>query len=312
MKQYAIGADIGGTTVKLGIFKTDGSLIEKWEITTRTEDAGKNIISDIAASCKEKTAALGIDLNDVAGIGAGVPGPVSADGFVDVCVNLGWKNVDAKKEFESVLGIPAAIGNDANVAALGEMWQGGGKGYDSVVMVTLGTGVGGGIIVDGKVVAGSHGYGGEIGHILVNPGETDSCNCGKKGCLEQYCSATGIVRVTKRNLEKYTRDTSLSTIEPLTAKDIFDEAKAGDNFAMEQVDIFADTLARALSYITCTTDPEIFVIGGGVSKAGDIITDKVGKSFIPYTFGRQSEAKFALASLGNDAGIYGCAKLVLD
>lgn len=312
MKQYAFGADIGGTTVKLGIFKTDGSLVAKWEIPTVTSDAGKAIIPDIAKSCKEKTAELGISLEDFCGIGAGVPGMVLPDGVVDQCVNLGWQKIDAKGELEAALGIPAAIGNDANVAALGEMWQGGGKGYSNVVMITLGTGVGSGIIVDGKIVAGAHGYGGEFGHITMNTEETAVCGCGRRGCLEQYCSATGIVRTTKNNLAFFDGETALKACEEVTAKDVFDAAKAGDLFALDQVADFAQVLGKGLSYISCITDPEVFVIGGGVSKAGEIITDAVKKAFANYAFGKQLDSKFVLASLGNDAGIYGCAKMVLN
>lgn len=307
---YAMGADIGGTTVKLGIFTVDGTLKRKWEIPTRTQNHGKQILSDIASSCKEMLKELGLSLSEFSGIGIGVPGSVSDNGFVDVCVNLGWKDMDVKSEMEGLLGLPVRAGNDANVAALGEMWQGGGKGYKDVVMVTLGTGVGGGIIVDGKIVTGAHGYGGEIGHIMINPHEEEFCNCGKRGCLEQYCSATGIVRMTKKALEQYEGETKLFSIN-LTAKDIFDEAKRGDDFACRQVESFSARLARGLSFISCVTDPEIFVIGGGVSKAGRIIIDSVQKKFCDFTYGKQKNTKFALALLGNDAGIYGCAKLVL-
>lgn len=312
MSKYAIGADVGGTTVKLGIFTTEGVLKHKWEIPTKTADHGRQILPDIAASCKETIKELELDLSDFAGIGIGVPGPVSEQGFVDVCVNLGWKDLDIRQELETLLGLPVRAGNDANVAALGEMWQGGGKGYQDVVMVTLGTGVGGGIIVGGKIISGSHGYGGEIGHILMNPHEEEYCNCGKRGCLEQYCSATGIVRMTRKALEKYEGETVLRGADPLTAKDIFDGAKAGDAFACKAVDRFAARLARGLSFISCVTDPEIFVIGGGVSKAGEIITEKVQGRFCDFTFGKQKETRFALAQLGNDAGIYGCAKLVIS
>lgn len=312
MKKYAFGADIGGTTVKIGIFQNDGTLVTKWEIPTRTENKGAAIITDIAASCKEHAKSQGLDLEEFCGIGAGVPGTVMAGGYVDQCVNLGWEQIQVKEELEKALGLPALIGNDANVAALGEMWQGGGKGHQNAVMVTLGTGVGGGIIIDGKIVDGSHGYGGEIGHILINTEEKIACNCGRRGCLEQYCSATGIVRAAKENLAVYNGDTVLKSLTEVTAKDVFDAAKKGDLFALEQVAIFANTLAKGLSFISGVIDPEVYVIGGGVSKAGQIIIDSVAKAYKAYAFGKQKETEFALATMANDAGIYGCAKMILN
>ena len=208
--------------------------------------------------------------------------------------------------------MPVAVGNDANVAALGEMWQGGGKGYENVAMVTLGTGVGGGIIVGGKMISGAHGYGGEIGHMCINTHETEYCNCGKRGCLEQYASATGIVRMAKKALEASEEDSVLRKADSLTAKDVLDAAKFGDAFAVKLTEDFCRRLARGLSFVSCVTDPDIFVIGGGVSKAGSIITETVKKYFDGYVFGSQKDTKFGLATLGNDAGIYGCAKLITE
>lgn len=310
MKTYSFGADIGGTTVKLGLFTTEGSLLDKWEIPTRT-DAAYDILQDVAESCREKMEEKGLEKEDFAGIGIGVPGPVHEDGSVDVCVNLGWKKKQVREEMQEALNMPVAVANDANVAALGEMWQGGGKGYSNVVMVTLGTGVGGGIIVGGKVISGAHGYGGEIGHMCINTHETEYCNCGKRGCLEQYASATGIVRMAKKALAETKETTVLTKVDSLTAKDVLDAAKFGDDVAIKLVDDFCRRLARGLSFISCVTDPDIFVIGGGVSKAGDIITKGVQKHFCDFVFGGQKDTKFGLATLGNDAGIYGCAKLII-
>lgn len=310
MKKYIFGADIGGTTVKLGLFTVDGELLEKWEIPTVT-DEGNDILSDVAVSCEHMIKEKNLAKEDFAGIGLGVPGPVHEDGSVDICVNLGWGKKQVKKEMEEKLGMPAAVGNDANVAALGEMWQGGAKGYNNVVMVTIGTGVGGGIIVGGKMISGAHGYGGEIGHIMINSHETEKCNCGKTGCLEQYCSANGMVKETKKALEQTECNTVLNAVDVLTAKDILDAAKFGDAFAKEQVERFAKRLARGLSFISCVTDPDIFVIGGGVSKAGNIVIETIQKYFQQFVFGKQKESKFSLAILGNDAGIYGCAKLII-
>ena len=209
-------------------------------------------------------------------------------------------------------GLLVKAGNDANVAALGEMWQGGGKGHEDVVMITLGTGVGGGIIIGGRIVAGHHGAGGEIGHILMQEDETQTCGCGKKGHLEQYASATGIVRMAQEKLSGETRETKLNDIRPLTAKDIFDAAKAGDAVADEIVEEMTKILGGALADIACIVNPEVFVIGGGVSKAGSIITDRVKKYFNDKTFHACRDAYFELATLGNDAGMYGCVQMVLE
>lgn len=301
MKKYAFGVDIGGTTCKIGFFETSGKLLDKWEIKTNTENHGESILSDVAKAVDNKLAQEGISKDEVQGIGVGVPGPVNSEGVVERCVNLGWGTVDVEAELGSLTSLMVRAGNDANVAALGEMWQGGAKGCKDVVMVTLGTGVGGGIIVNGKVVAGFNGAGGEIGHITVNHDEIEACNCGQYGCLEQYTSATGIVRVAKRKLAKSTDETSLRKFEPLTAKDVFDEAKAGDEIALGLVDEVCGILGATLSNIACVVNPEIIVIGGGVSKAGDILIESIQKHYIETAFLSCRDTKFALAGLGNDA-----------
>ncbi len=312
MKKYAFGVDIGGTTCKIGFFETDGTLLDKWEIKTDTDDNGENILSDVAKAVDNKLAQEGISKDDVQGVGVGVPGPVGSDGVVHRCVNLGWGVRNVEEELGSLTGLKVRAGNDANVAALGEMWQGGAKGCRDVVMVTLGTGVGGGIIVDGKIVAGANGAGGEIGHITVNNDEIEPCNCGQYGCLEQYTSATGIVRVAKRKLAKSNEETSLRSFGELTAKDIFDEAKKGDEIALGLVDEVCEILGAALSNISCVVNPEVIVIGGGVSKAGDILIEAIQKHFIETAFHACRDTRFALADLGNDAGMYGCVQMVLD
>lgn len=312
MKKYGFGVDIGGTTCKIGLFETTGTLLEKWEIPTRTENNGCNILPDVAASVAQKMEEKGIAKEEVQGMGIGVPGPVNGDGEVQRCVNLGWDVFNVAEDMQERTGFTVKVGNDANVAALGEMWQGGGKGRKDIVMVTLGTGVGGGIIIGGKMVAGNKGAGGEIGHINVNEEETASCGCGKKGCLEQYASATGIVRLAKIALEETTEETTLRKCEPLTAKDIFDAAKAGDKVADEVVEKMAKILGRALANVACVVNPEIFVIGGGVSKAGEIITNRVKKHFEASAFHTCLHADFALATLGNDAGMYGCVQMILE
>ncbi len=312
MKKYGFGVDVGGTTIKMGFFETSGALLDKWEIKTNKENNGESILSDIAKAVDNKLAQEGISKSEVQGIGIGVPGPVRRDGVVNVCVNLGWGVIDVTTELGNLTGLPIKAGNDANVAALGEMWQGGAKGCKDVIVVTLGTGVGGGIIVDGKIVAGHDGAGGEIGHITVNNDEIEPCNCGQYGCLEQYTSATGIVRMAKRKLAKSSAETSLRSFKELTAKDIFDEAKAGDAIAGELVDEVGSILGSALSNMACVVNPEIIVIGGGVSKAGNILIDTIQKHFVETSFHACRNTKFALASLGNDAGIYGCMQMILD
>ena len=312
MKKYGFGVDVGGTTIKMGFFETSGKLIDKWEIKTDTSNGGENILSDIAKAIDNKLAQEGISKNDVQGVGVGVPGPVNSKGIVLKCVNLGWGVFNVEEELASLTGLKVKAGNDANVAALGEMWQGAGKGSEDMVMVTLGTGVGGGIIVDGKVIAGANGAGGEIGHITVNNDEIEACNCGQYGCLEQYTSATGIVRMAKRKLAKTDEETSLRAVEELSAKTIFDEAKKGEKIAGELVEELGKILGGTLSNIAAVTNPEVIVIGGGVSKAGQILIDTIHKHFTESVFHACKDTRFVLAGLGNDAGMYGCVKMLLD
>ena len=311
MKKYAFGVDVGGTTCKIGFFETDGKLIDKWEIKTNKENGGASILSDVAQAIEGKLTEKGISRDDVQGIGVGVPGPVKNDGVVHRCVNVGWGVVNVEKELGDLTGLKVKAGNDANVAALGEMWQGAAKGCRDVIMVTLGTGVGGGIIVDGHVVAGYNGAGGEIGHITVNHDEIEPCNCGQYGCLEQYTSATGIVRMAKRKLAKTQDATKLRDYKDITAKDIFDVAKEGDEIALGLVDEVGEILGSTLSNIACVTNPEVIVIGGGVSKAGQILIDTIQRHFKESCFHACRDTRFELAQLGNDAGIYGAMQLII-
>ena len=312
MKKYSIGVDIGGTTVKIGLFEVEGKLIRKWEIPTNKADNGFHILTDIAESIDGVLKEKGIHVDEVQGIVLGVPGPVKSNGVVVKCVNLGWGIFNVEEALEKKTGLKVKAANDANIAALGELWQGGGKGYDNMVMVTLGTGVGGGVIIDGRILSGVHGAAGEIGHINVNEKEEEVCGCGNTGCLEQYTSATGIVRCAKKMLEKTDMESSLRNIEEITAKDVFDKAKEGDKLALDIVDDFGKTMGRALAQISAVCDPEVFVIGGGVSKAGKIIIDSIADNYRQKAFHACRDAKFELALLGNDAGIYGGAKLAQE
>ena len=309
--KYCFGVDVGGTTVKMGLFQEDGILKEKWEIVTRKENGGENILPDIAESIKEKLEETGISKEAVIGIGMGIPAPIKEDGIVKNTANLGWGYKELKKELEEFTGFTVATGNDANVAALGEMWQGGGKGHKNMVMVTLGTGVGGGIIMEGKCLVGGHGAGGEIGHLCVNYEETDCCGCGKQGCLEQYASATGIARLAKQRLAKDDKPSILRKKADNTAKDVFDAVKAGDEVADEIAVEFGNYLGHALANIAAVCDPTVFVIGGGVSKAGEILFKYIEKAYMEKAFFANKDIQFRLATLGNDAGLCGAAKLVL-
>ena len=310
--KYGFGVDLGGTTVKIAYFDQEGNLLDKWEIPTVTADRGKQILPDIAASVGNYLEAKYITKDQVIGIGIGVPGPVDGNGLVNQCVNLGWGRFNIRQELESLTGLPVRAGNDANVAALGEAWKGGGNGCSNMVMATLGTGVGGGIIIDGKPVSGVHGAGGEIGHMTLNKYETETCGCGKRGCVEQYCSATGVVRVAKRVLAADGRPSSLRSVETLTCKDVFDAGKAGDAVAQEILEQVYDYMGRFLADVCCVADPEVVVLGGGVSRAGEPLLEGAQKYFRNYAFHAIRDTRFALASLGNDAGAYGAFKLVLD
>lgn len=308
---YCFGVDIGGTTVKMGLFQFDGALIEKWEIKTRTENEGAAILPDVAEAIRKKLAEYELEKENILGIGVGVPAPVSENGVVNGSANLGWKYKEVKHELEDLTGIVVKVGNDANVAALGEMWKGGGLGKKNMIMVTLGTGVGGGVIVGGHILSGSNGAGGEIGHICVNYEETESCGCGSFGCLEQYASATGIVRLTKKRLAKDDKASILRNSE-VSAKTVFDAVKEGDELAIEIAEEFGRYLGYALANLCVITDPSVIVIGGGVSKAGDVLFTYIKKYFEERVFFANKDVKFALAQLGNDAGICGSAKLILD
>lgn len=309
--KYCFGVDIGGTTVKMGLFEKTGEILDKWEIVSKTENEGEAVLPDIAESIKGKIQERGLEEADIVGIGVGVPAPVTADGVVNGSANIGWGYKDVKGELEGLTGLPTEVGNDANVAALGEMWQGGGEGETNIVMVTLGTGVGGGVIIGGKVVVGTHGAGGEIGHLCVNYDETEICGCGNKGCLEQYASATGIVRLARKKLAAETRKTVLQA-ENVTAKDVFDAVKAGDTVAQEVAEEFGRFLGYCLANLAIVTDPAVIVIGGGVSRAGEVLIPYIQKPFMEKAFFANKDVEFKLATLGNDAGICGAAKLILD
>lgn len=312
MDKYCFGVDLGGTTVKIGLFSIEGQLQDKWEIPTRTENHGAEILSDIAASIQSRMDTGHLLKEQVTGIGIGVPGPVLNENIVQGCVNLGWGNVRVADELSALTGLKVKAANDANVAALGEQWQGGGKGFQNLVMFTLGTGVGGGIIQNGRIISGANGAAGEIGHMVIVDSDevVGTCGCGHRGCLEQVASATGIVNLTEKKLAECSQDSVLREISPLTAKDVLDAAKAGDALAEQAAENMMKQLGRAAAYIACVVNPDIFVIGGGVSKAGEYLIEGISRYYKDYAFHASADTKFALASLGNDAGMIGAAGMV--
>ena len=310
--KFGFGVDIGGTTVKIAFFDEQGTMLTKWEIPTVTADGGKQILPDIAASIRQYVEKESINPADIIGVGVGVPGPVNSKGLVNKCVNVGWGVFNIHEDLGNLVGFPVKAGNDANVAALGEFWKGGGKGCDNMIFVTLCTGVGGGIVVEGQLLHGAHGAGGEIGHLVLNRDETEPCGCGKLGCVEQYCSATGIVRMAKKALAAYEGTSKLSACEPLTCKDIFDCGKAGDELAVKVLNQYFAYLGEFLGNICNVVNPEAVVLGGGVSKAGQMLLDGTRPYFDKAVFHAARGVRFELASLGNDAGAYGAFKLALD
>ena len=309
--KFGFGIDLGGTTVKLAYLNENGDMLDKWEIPTVTADGGKQILPDIAASIMDYMQAKGIDRSRILGLGIGVPGPVDGKGVVNKCVNLGWGVFNIADTLGALTGFPVKAGNDANVAALGEFWKGGGQGCENMVFVTLGTGVGGGIVVEGRLLHGSTGSGAELGHMVLRKDEPEACNCGKHGCVEQYCSATGVVRLATRHLAA-TEAPSVLRGRKLTCKDVFDAGKDGDAVALETLDEFYDLMGQFLGDVCTVVNPETVVIGGGVSKAGNVLLEGIEPPFRKYVFHAASKVRFALASLGNDAGAYGAFKLALD
>ena len=310
MEKFYVGVDVGGTSIKMGMFSHTGELLEKWEIPTRVDEDEETdrILPDIAASIEEKRAEKN---GNIVGIGLGIPGPVTDDGTVLKCANIHWPVFNVKEKLFDLTGVAnIRVGNDANVAALGEMWKGGGQGSRDLIVVTLGTGVGGGIILDGKMLTGATGAGGEIGHIHVNDAETDTCGCGNHGCLEQYTSATGVTRLANKKLKESDKDSVLRR-EEVSAKTVFDAVKAGDELAKEVAEEFGKYLGDGLAAIACVVNPEAIVIGGGVSKAGEVLMDYIKPHYEKNVFHGSRGVKFSLATLGNDAGIYGAAKLAL-
>jgi len=314
MKKYLLGVDIGGTTIKMGIISVEGKIIEKWEVATKTGEESDQIPNDVWASLQAKLAVHAIPLAACYGIGVGAPGFVETEtGEIAQAVNLGWLDFPLGKLLHELSHLPVYVENDANIAALGENWLGSGDLAENLVAITLGTGVGGGIIVNGRIISGTNGMAGEIGHMTVKR-DGVLCNCGRKGCLETVTSATGIARIAEARVLADT-DTELASLfekkQKLTAKDVFDATKNNDRVAQEIVAEVVDVLGLAISNITTIVNPSKIVIGGGVSKAGDQLLKPLKKAFERYALPRIVEStSFEIAELGNDAGIIGGAYLV--
>lgn len=311
MKIYRVGIDIGGTSVKGGLFGPEGQLIRKWSFPTDRSDNGSRILPDTASSIRQIFRQTGLDLKDLAGIGVGVPGAVTDHQTVNRCVNLGWGALPAGPLLSRLMdGIPVRIANDANAAALGESWAGSGRDFDSLVMVTIGTGIGAGLIQGGRIVEGAFGAAGEIGHLLVNEEEQLPCSCGGKGHLEQYASASGLAAQAEKLLASSDTPSLLRRAEHLDAEAVYKAAGLGDPLALKLTDQEARMLGLALSYVSCVFDPGIFLIGGGLSLAGDVLLEGIRRYYRKYAFHASRDTAFALAKLGPDAGIYGAARLI--
>ncbi len=307
MRKYVIGIDVGGTSVKFGKFTLYGDLIDKWRIKTNKTENGRYILNDIVKSIQSK-----ITLSEIKGIGIGVPGPVT-NNVVIHCVNLGWGKINLEIELKKLLNdneIIIEVGNDANVAAAGEMYKGVAQGFNNVVMFTLGTGVGAGIILDGKLLEGVNGSAGELGHVIVDNKHNYVCGCGKKGCLETVASATGIVRLAKERLKQSNLQSPLRRYDGFSAKKVFDYAKSGDIIAQATIEESMEYLATVMANTSLTVDPEIIVIGGGVSLAGEYIIEQLEKQYYSMVNPFIKKINIKIATLGNDAGIYGCAYLI--
>lgn len=310
--KYGFGVDLGGTTVKIAFFDEQGRLHDKWEIPTVTENGGSQILQDIGDSVNGYLEQNKIAKESILGIGIGVPGPVDDLGTVNQCHNLNLGVFNIHDALGNLTGIPIKAGNDANVAALGEAWKGGAVGCRNMVLATFGTGVGGGIVVNGQPINGVHGAAGEIGHICVNREEKEPCTCGNYGCAEQYCSATGVVRLAQKHLAAWHGESLLQKHEMITCKDVFDAANEKDTLAEQVLEQVYDYMGQFLAAVCCVTDPEVIVLGGGVSKAGMPLLEGAKRYFDKYVFHTGRSIRFALAKLGNDAGAYGAFKLILD
>lgn len=306
------GIDIGGTQIKFGVFSEKAKLLQKWSVKTDLSEAGSRIIPQVGKEVRNWLQKQGLTEKSVNGIGLGIPGPVDEKGYVRTCVNLNWHDfypaIELGKEFPDAV---ITAGNDANVAALGEYMQGAGKRYSSAMLITIGTGIGGGIILNGKIVSGAHGIAGEIGHITTDSEATGACNCGNTGCVDHIASATGIARRMKELLAQNKENHALRG-KDFTAKDVCDKAAEGDALCIRCIEQCMEPLGKAMAFFSHAFDPQVFIIGGGVSRAGDIILEPLRKFYQKNLYLIREGADIRTAQLGNDAGMIGSCMMAMD
>lgn len=308
--RYGFGVDIFGAETKIGCFDETGKLLKKWKIPTPMKAPGNQILPAIAEEIESFLSRNRIFEDDVIGIGVGIPGPVNNTGMVNKCVNFGWGIFNINRALSGLTGFKVASGNIANLAALGECWKG--SGSRNMVFIAMNTGLGGAVVCDGNVVHGAHGGGGELGHIVINRNEREACTCGRFGCVEQYCSPTGIIRVANRYLDS-NRTPSVLRKRPLTDyQQVVSVAASGDKAAQDILNQIYDYLGYFLSGVCCVTNPDTIVLGGEFSKLGPGVLDGVSNSFSRYIFHANQNVRFQFARLGTDACIYGAFKMLLD
>ena len=310
-KKYIFGVDVGGTNIKLGMFDSDANLIEKCEFATPIKDVCANMVKTINENILALLTKRGESSESIIGVGIGFPSAVEYDGYISDTTNLDLVDCNPSRDLSLMLGVPVFSENDANIAALGEFVRGAGQGYSNMVMITLGTGLGGGIVWDGRLLRSPRCGIGEIGHIRIETNEKEYCGCGKRGCLEQYASATGVVKMAREKLAESNENSVLRGIT-LSSKAVFDAAKSGDVLATQVLKRFGDYLGLGLGDAATILDPDVFVIGGGVSKAGEMIIDLLMPAFLENTTPVSRKVEFRMAQLGNDAGIYGAAAFVKE
>ena len=310
---FYVGIDLGGTNIAVGVVSETGSILAEAGAKTLADRPYQAIVRDMAELVRKAVSKARLTLDDVRSIGIGIPGVVDDQGVVFNCTNLGWVNVPLRAEMQKHINKPVLIDNDANAAALAESCAGVSMGCKSSVFITLGTGVGGGIIVDGKPWAGGHGRAGEIGHMCLVP-DGVPCTCGRNGCVERYCSGTALIRMAKQACSNYP-DTVLmqkagGNVDRINAKMVIDAAKEGDASALRVFNSFARYLALTISNITWFFDPEMIVLGGGISHAGQFLLDAVLPLIPPcQAFEKLALPRIELARLGNEAGVIGAAML---
>jgi len=311
---YYIGLDVGGTTFKAGVVDESGKILVKDAMPTGIERPYQEIIADMAALCRKVAADAGLGMEQIASIGVGVPGMFNnKTGRIPFCTNLGWHDIPFVEEMKKHLDTPVYGDNDATVAGLAEYIAGVSAGIDNSVFITLGTGVGGGIIINGRPYSGAHGCGSEIGHIILKM-DGEMCTCGNEGCFERYASATAIIREAKKAVAEHPESTIMEKcggdVEKINAKIVIDAAKEGDETAVKVFNGYARALAHGIVSIINMIDPEVIVLGGGVSAAGEFLLEAVRRELAPIIFFKTMPyARIELAQLGNDAGIIGAAML---